>query len=311
MPETKSNHTYPSMTDFEAWPPEKVRSFAHGKTVAYAPGGTSRWYFLKYGNMRTGYDEAERFREYSRRARRRIVEQVGMMCADGVGTVLVVAHMPEEQTRDEAYNKNLVGIYQLMVDETAQELYEEFGLHVLFRGGWRDSLEQLDSADVIEQFDRVEQQTAHHEQCMIWLASEPDVIPQSLTALVADSLQKTSRLPDRGTLCTAYYGRPIQHVDIFLSNNKLSVKNMQPPLLTLGDLYFTVAPSLFTGKRQWRQILYDHLFARKQYYRDYTQLSTEAVDDMRAFYSANQDVALGVGAYHELSQTWRPSLPGQ
>ena len=97
-------------------------------------------------------------------------------------------------------------------------------------------------------------------------------------------------------------------MDIFLSNNKLSVKNMQPPLLTMGDMYFTVAPSLFMERRQWRHILYDYLFARRRYYRDYTKLSPEARDDMQEFYTLNRDVTLGVGTYHELSQTWRPLL---
>jgi hypothetical protein len=299
----------PSLTDFETWTTEDLLPFTQDKTVVFAPGGTSRWYFLEHGDVRVGYGETEQFRDYSHRARRRIVEQVGLMSSDGIGTVLVVAHMPEEQTRDAAYNENLTEIYRLLIDERAQELYAEFRLHVLFRGGWRDSLELLGSADVVEQFDMLERQTARYERCMVWLAPDEDVIPRSLTPLVADSLQKTGRLPDRATLCEAYYGRPIQHVDIFLSNNKPSVKNMMPPMLTLGDLYFTVAPSLYMGQRQWRHILYDHLFARRKYYREYTKLSSEAVEDMRTFYTANQEIALGVGAFHELSQTWRPVPP--
>ncbi len=302
-----SNKTilHPSLPEFETWTGEQVSRYAHGKTLIFAPGGTSRWYFLTYGDFHRGYREPAQFMEYSLRTRRRIVELVGLMCNDGISTVLVVAHMPEEQTRDQDYNKNLMGIYQLLVDEMAQELYDEFDLRVLFRGGW-NSLARLSAADVLLQFDQIEHMTAHRERCLIWLAPDHDPIPQSLTSLVTTSLQNTGQLPDRAALCEAYYGRPIQHVDIFLSNNKPSVKNMMAPLLTLGDLYFTVAPSLCMDQQQWRRILYDHLFARQRYYRDYTSLSAQAVDDMRSFYTTNQQAVLGVGRFDELTQTWRP-----
>lgn len=302
---------HPSLAEFETWEPEAVARLVQNKIVLYAPGGTSRWYFLTYKEERQGYDKAEQFEQYSRRALDRIVEQCGFMCQDGVGTVLVVAHMIAEQTRDEKYNQNLALGYHLMVDEQAQAVYEKHGLHVQFRGEWRSALERLGAAGVYERFGEVEQKTGHRASRLIWLAPDTSVIPQGLAPMIGEHIQRTGQIPERAALCQAYYGSPETHVDIFLSNNKPSIKNMSAPLLTLGDLYFTMAPSLFMGQRQWRHVLYDHMFTRQTYFRDYKKVSPTALDDLQVFYAAHRDSIMGEGIFHEPTQTWRPALSDQ
>ena len=110
-------------------------------------------------------------------------------------------------------------------------------------------------------------------------------------------------------LAEAYYGRSVQHADIFISQNKPSLTSQVPPLLTLGDVYFTVAPSYYMDFDKWRRIIYDHLFARKRNTRDYADMEPATLEELSKFYQTNLGTVMGLGTYHETSQTWRPTLP--
>lgn len=299
----------PALDEFQDWPSSRVASLTAGKTLVFAPGGTSRWYFFEYGDTRVGYGGQEQFMNYGRQAVRRTMELVDMMFADGFSTIFAVVNTPEQDTRTPEYTKNLTWAYGTLADNVSLELYAEHKVSVRFRGPWAQALNRLAaSGDTLAQLREVEEKTAHWKQWLIWLTHDSDPIPQSLAPLVADSIQKTGRFPKRSALCQAYYGRPLEYADIFLSNNKLSVKHMCPPLILLGDLYFTVNPSYYMDHRQWRHILYDHLFSRRRHYRDYKMLGSDVVDEMRSFYAANQGVTMGVGTHHAASQTWRPIM---
>jgi hypothetical protein len=143
---------------------------------------------------------------------------------------------------------------------------------------------------------------------LVWVTDdEPN--PHALVPLVNKALEETGEMPARSALCEAYYGRGLTHADIFIGNNKPTIEGQLPPLLTLGDLYFTVNPSYYVDRPQWRTILYDHLFARRSRYRDWAAIGPEHMEEMGEFYRANQGVTLGVGHHHAPSQTWRPYLP--
>ncbi|MGB4678475.1 MAG: hypothetical protein WBH90_17285 [Aggregatilineales bacterium] len=304
-----SEHTLPSPTlqEFQSWPSEKVEPIARGKTVVLASGGSSRWYFLEHGDTRKGYTATEQFRDYGRRGLQRIVEQASMMLDDGISTVFAPGFAGGQGERNPEYVENLKWAYQVLINEDAQALYEQHRLGVLFRGSWRQLFERLDAPDLSERYEAVEAQTkARSERWLVWFVAE-DFIPESLLPTVTQSLVETGKMPERVALSEQYYGRPLDIVDIFISNNKFNVAGMVPPLLRLNDLYFTVSPSFYMDRPQWRNILYDHIFARRGHYRDYTKLTPEAVEDMREFYRINRGVTMGVGSYHEPSQTWRPT----
>lgn len=297
----------PSLKEFQAWPSDRVEEVAQGKTVVLASGGSSRWYFLEHGNTQQGYAGSEQFRDYGRRGLQRIVEQASMMLDDGIRTVFAPGFAGGQGERNAEYVDNLKWAYQVLINEVAQELYEEHRLGVLFRGSWKRLFDRLDASDLSERYEALEAQTrAKSDRWLVWFVAE-DFIPESLLPGITRHLQETGTMPERVALCERYYGRPLDTVDIFISNNKFSVDGMCPPLLRLTDLYFTVSPSFYMDRTQWRHILYDYLFARRGHYRDYTTLEPEAVEDMRTFYRVNRGVTMGVGAYHQPSQTWRPS----
>jgi hypothetical protein len=47
--------------------------------------------------------------------------------------------------------------------------------------------------------------------------------------------------------------------------------------------------------RQWRTILYDHIYMRRVPEPDYTKLAPQELDWLRNYYRTNKDQVLGVG----------------
>jgi hypothetical protein len=306
-----SEMSVPSVGDFVAWPAEQVRSAAQGKTVVLAPGGTSRWYFLEHGHQQRGYGQPDSFRDYGKRALRRTIELADMIFDDGIDTIFSVGFVPGQNQRDRQYNANLSWAYQLLVNDDAQTLYAQYHMAALFRGGWSSLFSGLGATNLITECQELERQTLpNRRRWLIWLTEDQHPIPDSLTAFVAESLQESGTIPERGVLANAYYGRPLEHVDILVGHNKPSVRGLTPPLLTIGDTYFTVTPTYYMDRLQWRHILYDHLFTRHSHYRDYTELAPDVMDELRAFCKANHGLVTGVGVYHEPSHSWRPIPAG-
>jgi hypothetical protein len=298
----------PTLAEFQKWSHHAVQSVAQGKTVVLAPGGTSRWYFLEHGDPKAGYADSEQFREYGRRVIQRVVEIADMLFEDGVRTLFVMSWGVGQTVRGAEYLENVSWAYEMLADEVSQELYTQYNIGVLFRGQWGRLFERFKSPDLSVHFREVEEATAwQRERWLIWYV-EDELIPERVVPLAVRGLQEEGRIPDRETLCGAYYGRPVYHIDIFIGNNKPNIAGMIPPLTTVGDAYFTVSPSLYMDQRLWRHILYDHVFARARLHREWQALKAGDVDEMRAFYRRNRDLALGIGYHHALSQTWRPML---
>lgn len=299
-------NSQPSLDKFRAWPAEKIRPLVGDKTVILSTSGTSRWYFLEYGDISQGYDEPERFREYGRRVIERVIEMTDILFSDGVESVFLVGFGGSQGRRNVGYVDNLKWVYNLLIDDTSRLLYDLHDIGVLFRGDWGSIFTQLGADDLTGEFAKIEQETAARQRWLIWYVPD-DLIPSSLVPLVAEHIDRTGAMPDRATLSQAYYGRPFQDVDILIGNNKPSITNICPPLLSLKDLYFTVSPITYLEHRQWRTILYDHLFARRGQYRNFTALTPADLEEMRAFYAGTQDDIIGVGSYHDPTQSWRPA----
>lgn len=298
----------PSLATFESWPPERIRPLTADKTVVLSTSGTSRWYFLEHGDVRQGYDTPEQFGDYGRRVVERTLEIVNLLFEDGIRTVLVVGFGGGQGDRNAEYRDNLRWVYELLVDEAAQALYAQYGMGVLFRGDWGNLFEQLGAEDLTPRFHALERQTTpQRDRWLIWYVPD-DLIPPSLIPLVAESIRQTGRLPDARTLTQAYYGRPLHKVDILIGNNKPGVSGICPPLLTLGDLYYTVSPITYLERPHWRRILYDHLYARRGHYREYRTWPPEVLEELRDYYTVSRDTIIGLGEHHAPSQTWRPLL---
>jgi hypothetical protein len=301
----------PPLDEFILWTSGQVQPYAANKTIVFAPGGTSRWYFLEHAHSNPGYHSVDAFLDYGHRALARILELAAFMFNDGVQTLFIVGFVPGQDQRDPEYNRNLSWAYEVLISDYAVELYGQYEMKVLFRGGWSNLFDRFGATNLLERFTQFElthKPDASSARRLIWLTTDTDLIPQPVLPFAIDYMQQNGKLPDRNSLASKYYGTDITHIDILIGNNKPSVAGLTPPLTTLGDTYFTVSPSLYMDHQQWRTILYDHLFARGSHYRDYRTLPASAFKHMRSYYDSHRQFTIGVGHYHEPSQTWRPNL---
>jgi hypothetical protein len=132
MTENDGN-SIPSLAEFTAWEPPQVQEFAQGKSVVFATGGTTRWYFLEHGDPRDGYTDPQQFLNYGRHVVQRVVDIASMMFADGISTVFVVGFGGGQGERNAEYLQNMAWAYELLADVTTQELYDAEQIGVLFR----------------------------------------------------------------------------------------------------------------------------------------------------------------------------------
>jgi hypothetical protein len=306
-----SRSKIPEWEVFRDWSPATLRKVLDkDKTVVFAPGGTSRWYFVYHGDISQGYTQADQFADYAQRSMLRVLEIAAMMFADGIQTVLAAVYVPAMTRRDEEYVKNIAWVYEVMVSDEARQRYDHDHISVQFRGDWDRTLNLVGSIDLSGYFEEVEQSTAGRKHRFIWLTEETEPIPGQLSDMVARELAETGKIPDRASLSTAYYGYPLTQADIFIGHNKPTLGTLVPPLLTVNDLYYTVTPSLSLDRVQWRRILYDHLFSRHSWYRDYRALGENAFRPLLEYYQEHGDIIQGVGKYNPETQIWSPLLNG-
>jgi tuberculosinol/isotuberculosinol synthase len=229
-----------------------------------------------------------------------------MLFGDGVRYLFVVGFGGGQGERNVEYRQNLAWVYEMLIDETTRGLYEQHGIAVSFRGKWQQLFERLGAADLTDRHRQIEEETTGRSGGrLIWYVDD-DLIPASVLPLVRQGLDATGRIPPPADLAAAYYGQPVEKVDIFIGNNKPNVDRLFPPLLAVGDLYFTVSPSMYLSHTLWRHILYDHLYERRGHFRDYTALGEDSFAEMKAFYAANRDAAQGIGYHHARTAMWRP-----
>ncbi|HOA22946.1 MAG TPA: hypothetical protein PK801_11280 [Aggregatilineales bacterium] len=297
--------TAPLLADFLEWPSEHIIPLLRDKTVTLSTSGTSRWYFLEHGNAHEGYDTRQQFEHYGRRVIQRTLEIADMIFADGVRTLFIVGFGGGQARRDPAYLENMRWSYRMLVDEHTRRIYDGYDIGVLFRGDWGRIFGELGAVDLSGPFAQIEEETAGRERWLIWFV--PDAhIPPAVVPLVQRRLAETGQPPTRQEMAAVYYGRPLDAVDILIGNNKPGVAGACPPLLTLRDLYFTVSPITYLERRQWRHVVYDHLFNRRGHFRQFRTMQPEALEEMRQFYTAHRDDVIGLGRYDPDTQTWRP-----
>jgi hypothetical protein len=296
----------PTLEEFLAWPVEQVRELTRQTTALLSTSGTSRWYFVEHGSTELGYDEPELFEQYGRLVIDRVIEIADFVFADGVPILFIPAFAGGQGSRNREYLKNLRWVYRLLIDQVTSALYEKHRIGVIFRGNWQGLFSNLGGEDLSSAIRGVEAATAGYadQRLLIWYVQD-DYIPSSLQDIVRESLAKGC-LPNREKLAQAYYGRPLETVDILIGNNKPSLPGVWPPLLGVKDLYFTVSPITYLQQADWRRILYDHLFSRRKHFRDFKLMTPQVTREMKAFYANHQEKIIGLGHYHQPSQSWRP-----
>jgi hypothetical protein len=280
------------------------------RTVVFAAGGTTRWYIL---NCLDGWPkDMSYWQGYRRQSGQRILNIARMFFNHGVHTLFTHALTPGQFDADkgEGYLPLALtsGMERIAGTSEFLQFYEEYGVRVRFFGNYRQVLEGSQYRGTLALFDEAEERTRTNDRCRLYWGfnSEQDQIAPILE-LAVQYYRNHGRAPSREEVVELYYGEPVEPLDIFIGFNRPRIAALMPPLLeSRADLYFTVGLSWDLSQLQLRNILYDHLYARRGRHRDYGALPASAFSEMQAFYRLNQGGVIGLGRRYEPGNIWHP-----
>ena len=271
-----------------------ARARAGGPKAAVFPiNGTRRWYALEHAARQNGDPIAS----YMDVAQTRHIELYRLFFDHGVDTLLSPVFGTELFRRGDEYVRRIgmAGIARLAQHPEFLNFYDEYDVRVRFYGDYRRELLGTEFESLIEALDEATRRTRDHARARLFFGVFAADATEAAAAAAVTYYEKQAKVPTRRELVEMYYGEYIAPVNFFVGFDKLSAFDY--PLLANGeeDLYFTIAPSLYLTERQLREILYDHLYARRAPEPDYGSLTRIAWDEMRAYYGLHRERTLGVG----------------
>jgi tuberculosinol/isotuberculosinol synthase len=277
---------------------------AEGPKVCVFPiNGTRRWFMLEHRPEQ----EEDLMTTYLSVSGRRHIELYQLLFDHGLDTLLTPVFGPDLLDRGEGYMQAAAeGLARLANHPDFLEFYEAYGVRVRFYGDYDRFFDSTPYAYLSNLFNEVMALTLPHDRYRLFFGVFAHDATETVAELAIRYHAKHACVPDRRTLVELYYGEYVGPVDLFIGFDKFSAFDM--PLVATGaeDLYFTVSPSPYLAERQLRDILYDHLYARREEESDYSAMTADDWALMRDFYQANLGKTLGVGAKHKRVGFWHP-----
>lgn len=279
------------------------------KVCVFPINGTRRWFMMEYPLVR----EEDMTSVYLDVAAKRHVELYRLFFEHGVDTLLTPIFGPDLMARGEAYTRMATeGLALLATNADFVEFYDAFQVRVRFYGDYREYFSSTPYAYLVDLFDKATARTLSYDHHRLYFGVCAQSATEQVARLAVRYHAEHGCVPDKRTLVEMYYGEYVEPVDLFVGFDRFCAFDM--PLVATGseDLYFTVSPSPYLSGRQLRDILYDHLYCRGGGEPDYAEMESDDWEQMKAFYRANMDRTLGVGArrgqiWYPLPQVERPS----
>lgn len=277
---------------------------ASGLVAAMPINGTRRWFMLEHMPPPDGTEMMMHYMATAGNAHVRIFK---LAFDHGITTLLSPTFGPDIMQRDEAYIRMAVeGMRHLVKHPKFLDFYAEYEVRVRFYGEYRKYFAGTTFEPLCDLFDELTEKTCqYNKHRLFWGICAHDTV-QPIADLSVAFYQAHGHTPTREDLVKAYYGEAVPPVDFFIGFDRFAAYDM--PLLTTGeeDLYFTIAPTLYITKEQFREILYDHLYTRHQSDTNYGELDAADWQQMKAFYHANIGSTQGIGERHPQGDYWHP-----
>ncbi len=120
-------------------------------------------------------------------------------------------------------------------------------------------------------------------------------------AIGYDLGRSLGRAPTLSELTNAFYGMDVPPLSVYVGSGRPRVANLLPPFIRgEEDLYWSQTPLLTLSGKEWRRIIFDHLWSR----RTHSARGYELADAERAYLGESlrgeQGHLLGVGGRHRL-----------
>lgn len=294
---------------FRTLPTEEIAQIVRnqGPRVCVFPiNGTRRWFMLEHAQQAAGRSE-DLLAAYVTISEQRHIELYRLFFDHGITTLLTPIFGPDLSDRGEDYVRMAADGLELLTREPSLlKFYEDYGVRVRFYGDHRKYFGPTPYAYLSDRFDELTARTLHHDRFRLFFGVCANDAVETTGELAVRYYREHGQPPDKRTLIEMYYGEYIPPVDVFIGFDKFSAFDM--PLISTGceDLYFTVSPSPYLNAPQLRDILYDHLFNRRNSGPDYQAMGPDDWAAMRAFYRANLEKTCGVGTRHGPGGCWYP-----
>ncbi|MBI5932219.1 MAG: diterpene synthase [Chloroflexi bacterium] len=277
---------------------------ATGSKVCVFPiNNTRRWFVLEHGAQKFD-DPIKAYLDISGREHIRIYK---LLFDHGLNTLINPVFGEELFRRGEDYLKRVAadGLEHLVSHPDFVDFYDAYQVRVHFYGDHRKVLHGTPYEYLSARFEEAARRTQHHNKYRLFFGVCGTDATESVAKFSVQNYKETGVIPNRDTIIAAYYGEFVSPADLFISSDKFWVFDY--PLLSSGeeDLYFMAVPSLYLTEKQLREILYDHLYARKEDYPDYEGMSAEDFATMKSFYKKHREKTLGVGEL--INNIWYPA----
>lgn len=270
------------------------------KVCVFPINGTRRWFMLEHSPV-----QVEDFMSaYLNAITRRLIELYQLLFDHGLNTLLTPSLSPDVMARGGDYMQMAAeGFARLATHPNFLDFYKAYGVRVRFYGDYRKFFDLTPYAYLSDLFDELTAQTMAHDRHRLFFGLFAHDPAETIAELAIHYHIEHGYAPDKRTLVELYYGEYVEPVGLFVGFSKFRAFDM--PLVTTGteDLYFTVSPSPYLTERQLRDILYDHLYARRGE-PDYSAMHPDDRNLMRSFYQANLERTLGLGTKH--NGVWYP-----
>lgn len=298
-----------SFEDFLQLPTAEIAALvkATGHKVCVFPvNGTRRWFMLEHADRITD----DFFSAYMESSIRNHIELCTLLFDHGIETILAPVFGRELMRRGDEYTQRvgIDGLVQTATDGQYRQFFAQYQIKVRFYGEYREALTGTPYEYALQSMKTVVSATQQNEKFRLFFGVFADDATETIARLSVEHYLTAGAPPDKQTLVKKYYGEDLPPASLFIGFDKFSVFDM--PLLATGeeDLYFSLSPSPYMTVRQLRAILYDHLYTRRTVEPDYQTLSPADLDELRNYYRANKDHALGVGRLK--FNLWFPELGG-
>lgn len=293
-------NTFINLTDHEI---ARLVNGNNQRVCIFPINGVRRWYTMEHGQPLDGDWNDNDMDEISKK----LLELYSLLFNQGLQTLVSPLHGADllAQDREELRDEKVRRLEILTTHSDFLSFYEKFGVRVHFFGDFRRQLAGTRYAYLVDQFERLSKHTRKNTRRRLFFGVLTGNATENIADLSVKHFIRTGKVPNRRALMELYYGDVIETVDIFIGFDKF--RPAEYPLLDLAEenLYFTVAPSFSLTREQFRRILHDHLYARRQNKSDCTQLSEGELEKMKDFYRAYRGATLRLGK----TQPGTPTTP--